>query len=85
MHSHWWDIGATDTILSWLKEDVPVFPSEKTSTPPPPHTHTHFHLDNPLLSPAHTPFVRQELKDLLQAGFIDTCQEPPRFVYPLLK
>ncbi len=75
-HSHWRDIGTTDTILSWLKEGVPV-PFRKDINPP------RFPLGNPPLSPEHPPFVQQELKDLLQAGFIDTCQEPPRCVSPI--
>ena len=70
----WQCIGASDTVLNWIKEGVPIiFDKQPLKTS----------IQNPCFSIEHRQFIRTEIKRLLSRGALEHCKYRPNFISPL--
>lgn len=72
--TEWENIGASTTVLCWLREGVHI---PFTSTP------NSFILPNHKLSNEHKKFVTTEIQNLLRSGAIEHCINRPKCISPL--
>ena len=75
--AHWRNIGASDTVLKWIKDGIDI----------PFHTAPeNFCLKNQVVSPSHHNFINEEIQRLLNQGAIIKCNneaERPHCVSPI--
>ena len=70
----WTAIEAPATIISWLRQGVPI-PFSRTPDP--------FFYNNRPFSQAEVVFIDSEIRNLLECGAIERCVSVPDFVSPL--
>ena len=70
----WRRIGASDTVLRWITQGVPL---------PFKCTPQDIYRSNPVFSSSHRNFIATELKDLLRRGAIEVCTVRPKVVCAL--
>ena len=71
---NWKRIGASDTVLTWISEGVPVSLKQRPEK---------FHLPNHSFNFSESLFVCKEIDRLLRAGYIKQCDKKPDYISPI--